>query len=140
MSTGLQVAVILYTLATLQAGVFGLVFAIRNRPMPYHLDALGDARFEDLPLGAQVLLNNGIGLIGGASLAIAVALAGLIAGPLVEGALWARFLVPLVAVMLTLAIVRAARAVEGQTPARPPMWLLWLALGLQTSAFVLSWL
>lgn len=139
MSVGLAIAVGLYGLAHGLLALVGIVYVVRCTPMPYHHDALGELRYEDLPPGARVLLDNGVGLVGAGMLATAIAQACLIVGPLTAGDVWARFAVPSAAAVIGLGTLRATRSIGDQTPAEPPQWLAWLLMALIGVGFAASW-
>ncbi|MCB9679571.1 MAG: hypothetical protein H6737_30980 [Alphaproteobacteria bacterium] len=139
MTTGILVAAVLYASAHLLLLLVGVVFAVRNAPMPYHLDALG-APLAELPPGAGVLLSNSVGLLGTSWTALASAQLVLIAFPLQQGELWARLAVPAIGLVNVAGLLRAMRNIGRQTAGHPPIAVGWLALGLILAGFAASWL
>lgn len=119
--------------------ISGLVYAIRNGPMPYHLDALGDLSVDDLTPNVRVLLSSGVGVAGGGMLATSLSMFVLVIWPLRAGEVWVRFALPTIAALMMLSLLRATFHVGRETPARPPAFLLWIGLTLVLLGFVASW-
>lgn len=139
MPSGISAAIALHGLAATMLALGGLVYAIRNGPMPYHLDALGDQSVDDLSPNVRVLLSSGVGVAGGGMLATSLAMFVLVIWPLRAGEIWCRFAIPAIASLMVLSLLRATAQVGSQTPARPPAYLLWIGLCLVWIGFVASW-
>jgi hypothetical protein len=137
MSLPLRLAFGCHLLGILASIGFGLVYLLRNRIMPYHEVALGQS-WSEIPPPVQVLTValmrafSGAAL-GGAALGMIVLLI-----PFRAGEVWAFWAIPASSLISGAIGVTAVRHVTRNTPARPPLGLVLVGLGLSIVGLVLS--
>lgn len=119
--------------------VVGLVYLTRSEFLSFHADAVGRA-WGGVEPAFQVLILALMRALGGAWLAVAVAIAILLAIPFRRGERWARWAIPAVGLTSSSAALWATTFVARHSPAQPPygavafgivMLLVGLALSLE---------
>jgi len=132
----LGVAVALYCLA--MAGVAAMALKYGRGPVPqdYHKAILGD----QIPDAVLTVIGALYRVFGAALAALALAGAALALGPLAQGALWAKFVIFAVAVLVAVPSMIVPRQVENATGVRTPWRIAAVLLAVSVVAFVLSFL
>jgi hypothetical protein len=133
-------ACIAHAIPTIGLLVQGLLYTITPKFMPYHADALGGVRWEDLPAHHQGFLLGVIKAMGAGSIGVTCALMIMLAVPFRRGDAWARWAIPLVGVVFTTLTAYAAFTIDARTPASTP-WRQTCALAALyvTGAVVSHW-
>ncbi len=108
-----------YLIALLPIGLFGIIYLFRSQFMPYHAIAVGKTWIEVDP-AFQILLLALIKVVGGAGIALALAMGILLFIPFKQGKRWARWAIPAIGLTAELATLYATLTVTFNTPATPP--------------------
>ena len=137
MSIRMKVGFWCHLLAILLIGTVGLVYLFRSQFMPYHAIAVGKTWAEVAP-AFQILLLALIRVVGGVSIATAVAMGIVLFIPFRQGMRWARWAIPAIGLVGALPSLYATLSVALNTPARPPWEGLVLIIVLLVAGFVLS--
>jgi hypothetical protein len=120
--TGRRIAAaIFYGVTALISIALGAMYLVRAEFMPYHATALG-VGWADLEPDVQTLL---LALmdVSGAGWAVTGLLVGiLLAVPFRDGAIWARWAIPVTLALLYGPILLATLSVAAETPASPPWY------------------
>jgi len=112
------VAMGLYLLDCLVLLVFAVIYLLRGKAMPYHLEAMG-CSWDDVPLGTQLVVVALMRAAGSAYLALTVAMGVLTVLGLGQGVPWANgallasglaLLLPLTAVVVQVRVRTGARS------------------------------
>jgi len=125
MNTRSKIAFWCYLVAMAPQAAWGVMFALRGEFMPYHAGAVG-MQWAAIPGPLQVLILGFMKLIGIAWLTSAVGVLVLLLVPFREGARWARWAVPFLALLHYAGVINAMIYVTQRTPAAPP-WVPTLA-------------
>ena len=111
---------IVHAIPTIGLLLQGLLYLLTPRFMPYHADALGGIRWEDLTAHHQGFLLGVIKAMGAGSLGVTCALLVMLAVPFRRGDAWTRWAVPLVGIVFTALTAYAAFTIDARTPASTP--------------------
>ena len=114
------IVAVCYGLVAAAAVVFGAVYLLRGRPMPYHEEALG-RKFGELDARLQTLLVAMLRVVGGELLACGLGLALLIGLSFRDGENWTIWAMPLLALGIVLPNLYATAFVRLKTGARTPV-------------------
>jgi len=137
MSKKMKVAFGCHLLVLLSIGLWGVVYLFRTEFMPYHAIAVGKTWTQVDP-AFQILLLALIRRVGGASIAIAMAMGILLFIPFRQGIRWARWAVPAVGLVAQLTALCVMLSVTLNTPATPPWKGVPLFMVLLVAGFILS--
>jgi hypothetical protein len=132
-----MIALILYSLSLIPGLVYGVVYLMRGRFMPYHRAALGRA-WEELDLPTRTLLLGLMKTVGGGMLGCTVAGGFVLAGPFVAGEPWANWALLAIGLCAGLPAVYASFLVHAKTGADTPRLPALAVLVLGTVAFCLA--
>jgi hypothetical protein len=119
MSTRTKVAFWCYVIALVGPLVFGVMFLLRSDFMPYHADAVG-MPWSEVPGPFQILIMALLKLAGGGWITVAVAEFVLLLIPFRQGARWAVWAVPSLALLHYAGVCNAMAHVTLNTTATPP--------------------
>jgi hypothetical protein len=120
------------------AGMAAMALKYGRGPVPldYHKDILGDPIPEDVLTVIGALYR----VFGAAMAALALAGAALALGPLAQGAMWAKFIIFAVILLVAIPSMIVPRQVENATGVRTPWRVAAVLLAVSVVAFVLSFL
>jgi uncharacterized membrane protein len=118
-------------------GIGGLIYLFRSQFMPYHAIAVGKTWAEVTP-AFQILLLALMKTIGGAWIAMAVAIGIVLFIPFRQGMHWARWAIPVVGFVALLPTVYATLSLVPITPTTPPWKGILLIMALLIAGFILS--
>ena len=130
-----MIALILYSLSLLSGLVYGAVYLMRDRFMPYHKAALGRS-WEELDLATRTLLLALMKAVGGGALGCAIAGTFILAGPFIAGETWANWALLTIILCSFLPAAYATFLVHAKTGASTPRGLSLAALLMGTVAFI----
>lgn len=114
------IAAFCYGLVAAAAVIFGAVYLVRGRIMPYHEEALG-RRFGELDARLQTLLVAMLRVVGGELMACGLGLALLIGLSFRDGDGWTIWAMPLLALGIVLPNLYATTFVRHKTGAHTPV-------------------
>jgi hypothetical protein len=118
-STRNKIAFWCYVVALVGPGVFGVMFLLRSDFMPYHADAVG-MPWSEVSAPFQILIMALLKLAGGSWITVAVAEFVLLLIPFRQGARWALWAVPSLALLHYAGVCNAMAHVTLNTTATPP--------------------
>lgn len=126
-----------YLLVAVSTTSTGLMYLLRDRLMPYHLDALGTA-WEQLPAEQQLMFGALINGAGAGTTAAGVAMLLMLFFPYRRGETWAAWALFLVGGLVTAPTALIILRVQANSAGRPPLapvlaGLVLLVLGLGLS-------
>lgn len=130
------IALILYSLSLLSGMVYGVVYLMRDRFMPYHRAALGRP-WEELDLPTRTLLLALMKTAGGGALGCAVTGAFVLAGPFIAGERWANWALLATILCSFVPAVYATFLVHAKTGANTPRVPALAVLVMGALAFML---
>lgn len=131
-----MIALILYSLSLFAGLVYGALYLMRNRFMPYHRAALGRA-WEELDLPTRTLILALMKVVGGGVLGCTIAGAFVLAGPFIAGDTWANWALLTTILCSFLPAVYATFLVHAKTGAKTPRVPALAVLAMGTVAFLL---
>ena len=131
------IAFILYSLSLLSGLIYGVVYLMRDRFMPYHRAALGRA-WEELDLPTRTLLLALMKTTGGGVLGCAIAGTFVLAGPFIAGERWANWALLATIFCSFLTAVYATFLVHAKTGASTPRLPALAVLVMGAVAFIFS--
>lgn len=131
MNTMLAIAYRCHFTGSVILALMGLTYLLRKKFMPYHAVAL-DQRWEDLDVPSRTLIITSMRIIGGAWLALAIAIAILLRYGFRQGLPWAIYAVPMIGLTSSLPTLLAVLRVKSNTRASPP----WPAVALLVALFL----
>ena len=137
MNTRMKIAFGCYCFSGLLLVGFGVVYLFRPEFMPYHSVAVG-MPWADVPPNFQVLILALMKGVGGAAIALALALYVILLMPFRQGARWAVLSVPILGLVQSAAAFYSMSHVALHTAASPPLWAPAAGVLLTVVAFVLS--
>lgn len=119
-------------------GVVAMALKYGRGPVPasYHKDILGEPISENV----LMVLNALYRVFGAALAALALAGAALAIGPLAQGALWAKFVIFAVVMVVAVPSTIVPRQVEKSTGVRTPWRIAAILMGVSAVAFILSFM
>ena len=115
-----RAAMVGYVLSSVPLAVFGTVYLLRPEFMPYHAEAVGKSWAEVEP-AFQILILALMRVVGGAFLALALAIVVIAIKPFREGQAWATWLIPAIGITAVGASLMATMSVARNTPGNPPV-------------------
>jgi hypothetical protein len=119
MSTRAKIAFWCYVSAMVGPGVWGAMFLLRSDFMPYHAAAV-DMPWSEVPGPFQILIMALLKLAGGGWITVALAEFVLLLVPFRQGARWALWAVPSLALVHFAGVCNAMAHVTLHTTATPP--------------------
>jgi hypothetical protein len=131
------IAIACYGVVAAAAVIFGAVYLLRGRIMPYHEQALGRG-FGELDTRLQTLLVAMLRVVGGLLLACGLCLALLIGLSFRDGESWTAWAMPLLALGIVLPNLYATTYVRRQTGARTPVEVTVIGVLLVVAGVALS--
>jgi len=131
------IVAVCYGLVAAAAVIFGTVYVLRGRIMPYHEEALG-RRFGELDPALQTLLVAMLRVVGGELVACGLGLALMIGLSFLSGESWTIWAMPLLALGIVLPNLYATTFVRRKTGARTPVELTVIGVILVVAGAVLS--
>ena len=137
MSTRNKIAFWCYVVALVGPGVFGVMFLLRSDFMPYHADAVG-MPWSEVSAPFQILIMALLKLAGGGWITVAVAEFVLLLIPFRQGARWALWAVPSLALLHYAGVCNAMAHVTLNTTATPPWGATIASIALVLLGAVLS--
>lgn len=137
MSAILVGSTVCYTLATLVAFAFSLVYLTRSEFMPYHREAV-ESDWDEVDPKHQVLFLALMRVAGGGWLAVGVSMAVLLVFPFRARETWVLFALPAIGLTAALSTLYAVLYVKRNSRASPPVNLVLVAIALLIVGFVLS--
>jgi hypothetical protein len=126
-----------YVLSAIPLAVFGAIYLTRSEFMPYHAAAVGQSWGAVAP-AFQVLLLALMKTVGGAFLALAVAVVTIALKPFREGQPWATWVLPLILLLAAGGSLVATLSVAQNTPAKPPTGVVIATVAVVVASFLLS--
>ena len=121
MSLRKKTVLLLYGINALISVILGSVYLFKDSFMSYHQVALGIS-WTNLEPSLRVLIGALMDVAGAGWIAVGVATAVLILGPLRDGERWSRFLVPVLLMIFYVPTLYATLVVMAETPATPPWY------------------
>ncbi len=115
-----RAAMVGYVISSVPLFVFGAVYLLRPEFMPYHAEAVGQSWAEVEP-AFKILILALMRVVGGAFLALALAIVVIAIKPFREGQAWATWLLPAISLMALGASLMATMSVARNTPGNPPV-------------------
>ena len=137
MSNTSLISFISYGLVALISILFGLIYLIRDRFMPYHSKAV-DLSWSDLEPNLQVLIIALMRAAGGGFLATGLAMLILLIIHSQTGDTQAIYGIPLISFCTSLGALYATLLVKTRTPGTPPLILSFMAVILTIIGFIFS--
>lgn len=128
-------SLILYVLALLPGLIYGAVYLVRRRFMPYHQAALGRTR-EELDLPTRTLLLGWMKIVGGGMLGCAIAGGFLLFVPFRAGEAWANWALLAIVLCGGLPAVYSTFLIHARTGAATPRAAALLVPSLGLAAFI----
>lgn len=110
-----------YGIPAIVSVILGLIYLFSSEFMPYHSEALGQ-EWKALSTHLQTLLLALMDVAGGGWLGFALAIGFLLAWPFRQGQTWARYLIPMLILVVYLPTLWATLIVNHYTPASPPWY------------------
>ena len=132
-----KVSISLYFGVGIVSIALGLVYLLSPTFMPYHAVAIG-RDWPELTVAEQTLFGALLDVAGAGWIALGVAVIVLTLVPLRRGEIWARYLVPMLAMIFYVPTLLATLSVLNTTPASPPWWGNVIALAATIFAFLLD--
>ena len=130
----LSAAVVLYCLAMAGMAAMALKYGRGPVPLDYHKDILGD----QIPENVLTVIGALYRVFGAAMAGLALAGAALALGPLAQGAIWAKFVIFAVVLLVGVPSMIVPRQVENVTGVRTPWRVAAGLLAVSAVAFALS--
>lgn len=132
-----RVAMAGYIISAIPLALFGAIYLTRSEFMPYHAAAVGQSWGEVAP-AFQVLLLALMRTVGGAFLAVAVAVVVMALKPFREGQPWATWVLPLIVLLAAGGSLAATLSVAQNSPANPPTGVVIATVVIVVVSFLLS--
>lgn len=126
-----------YLLGSLILGVFGSTYIFRSQFMPYHAVEVG-MPWDQVPQGFQIMITSLMKALGGAQLSTFVAIWAILLVPFRKGERWAKYILPIIALVNIVPALYGALYARANTTAEPPWVLLVISLVIVTVGFLLS--
>ena len=137
MSITHYISFISHSLVALVLILFGFIYLIRDRFMPYHSEALG-LSWSDLEPNKQVLILALMRATGGGFLATGLAMFILLIIPFRAGDTWSIVAIPIISLCNFFGTLYATLLVKTRTTGNPPVILSFIALVLTIIGLVFS--
>ena len=137
MTTTYLIAFVCYGLSALISMLFGAIYLVRSRFMPYHQEALGKS-WQQLDQNLQALLLGLMRTAGGGLLATGVSVAILLLIPFRVGESWSRYSIPVIGLLCAIPALYATILIRSRTQARTPVVASSIGVGLIMIGFILS--
>ncbi len=137
MNIRMKIAFACYCLMGLLLVGFGVVYLLRQEFMPYYSVAVG-LPWADVPPNFQFLILALMKAVGGAIIAVALALYIVLLVPFREGERWALWAVPILGLVQSAAALYPMSYIASNTTASPPLWAPAAGVLLIVFAFALS--
>ena len=137
MPTTLLISFISYGTIALTSILFGLIYLLRDRFMPYHSEAL-ELSWSDLEPNLQILILALMRAVAGGFLATGLVILILLIIPFRAGDMWSIYTIPSISLCNSLGTLYATLLVKTKTPGNPPFILSSIALILTGLGFLFS--
>ena len=137
MPTLRMIALVLYTLSLIPGLVYGVVYLMRGRFMPYHRAALS-REWEELDYPTRTLLLGLMKTVGGGMLGCTIGGAFVLARPFLAGEPWANWALLAIGLCAGLPAIYATFLIQARTGADTPRLPAVAVFVLGTVAFVLG--
>ncbi|HSR31012.1 MAG TPA: hypothetical protein VLY63_10640 [Anaerolineae bacterium] len=137
MSTTSRVALVCYGISAFVGMLFGVIYLIRPRFMPYHSEAV-QSSWTDLDQNMRILILALMRVSGAGLLATGIAVLVLLAIPFRAGEAWSFYAIPLIGLCMSAGSLYATILVKTRTPGSPPVGLASLSLVLILIGFIFS--
>lgn len=137
MTTTYLIAFVCYGLSALISMLFGAIYLVRSRFMPYHQEALGKS-WQQLDQNLQALLVGLMRTAGGGLLATGVSVAILLLIPFRAGESWSKYSIPVIGLLCAIPALYATILIRSRTQARTPVVASSIGVGLIMIGFILS--
>lgn len=137
MTLAMRLAFCCYLSASMIILAFALVYLFKGSFMPYHAEAVA-MPWHEVPSHFQVLITALMRAFGGACLTIAVTSLVILYIPFKHGALWAKWLLPSLYLLSSLAGLYAMKHVINHTQAAPPVAASVLLIVLALAGLIAS--
>ena len=137
MTTTYLIAFVCYGLSALISMLFGAIYLVRSRFMPYHQEALGKS-WQQLDQNLQALLLGLMRTAGGGLLATGVSVAILLLIPFRAGESWSKYSIPVIGLLCAIPALYATILIRSRTQARTPVVASSIGVGLIMIGFILS--
>lgn len=132
-----RIAMAGYIMSAIPLAIFGAIYITRSEFMPYHAAAVGQSWAEVAP-AFKVLLLASMRTVGGAFLALAVAVVAIALKPFREGQPWARWVLPVIILLAAGGSMAATLSVAQNTPGNPPTGVVIATVVIVVASFLLS--
>lgn len=130
-------SLVIHNVLTALVLIFGLTYSIRNQFMPYH-SSIVQAKWSDVPFLYQILIRSYMIVIGGAWVSIGISMLVLAWIPFREGALWSRWALFGIEIVVSTGTLLATLIVRKHTSAKPPTAICVVAQILTVIALIIS--
>ncbi len=126
-----------YLLASLLSLVFGLIYLLRSKFMPYHAEAVNKS-WNEVDGKFRILIIALMRVSGGGMLSSSLAIGILLFIPFIHGEGWANFAILIMGLSASIPILIATLIVKLNSPARPPVMASVAAIVLLLTGFLFT--
>ncbi len=126
-----------YSLSVIFAVVMGFIYVLNVKLFHYHEWALGK-RWEELGLKLQTLLAAFMKGIGGAIIALGIAIAAMIIFAFTSGETWSYYVIPAVSIIGWGVWLYLMLFIKAKTGAKTPVFVPFIGIALVIVGFVIS--
>ena len=137
MNKNLKISFYLYNFVLFCFFVVACVYMSRSEFMPYHSVAV-NMKWSEVPANFQILILAGIHAVGSLIFTIFSAIAIILYIPFKQKAIWAKYAVGVLSLLLNFSLIYVVIFVKNNTNAHPPFIPLLVLLSIILIAFFLS--
>jgi hypothetical protein len=130
-------AFVCYGLSAILSMLFGIIYLVRSKFMPYHQEALNKP-WQQLDQNLRVLLIGLMRTAGGGLLATGTSVAILLLIPFRAGEFWSIYSIPVIGLLVAIPTLYATALIRLRTHAHTPVVASSLGVGLLVIGFILS--